>query len=263
MTDDNLVAVGYDAVYDAIPHSPTFRSLWAEHASGDGYPPEYDSISFVTATEMRAIARDLALPAGGTLVDLACGAGGPGLWLASLTGASLAGVDISGVAVARARARAAAVAATSATFVQGSFAATGLATGAADGVVSSDALQYAPDKAAAFAEAARVLRPGGRLAFTAFEVEPDRVAGLPVLGDDPCADFRPLLEANGFSTTQYDETPGWHARVAAAYGAVLAAADVLTDELGAPAYLAMASEMTLTQQLGIYRRRVLAVAERV
>ena len=56
---------------------------------------------------------------------------------------------------------------------------TGLAeaAAAADGAISVDALQYAPDKRARLKEAARILRPGGRLVFTAFEVEPQRVEG--------------------------------------------------------------------------------------
>ena len=37
--------------------------------------------------------------------------------------------------------------------------------------MSVDALQYAPDKGAAFAECARVLRTGRRLVFTAFEID--------------------------------------------------------------------------------------------
>jgi ubiquinone/menaquinone biosynthesis C-methylase UbiE len=38
-------------------------------------------------------------------------------------------------------------------------------------------LQYAPNKAQAFAEVARILRPGGRFAFVAFELDQSRVAG--------------------------------------------------------------------------------------
>src|SRR3954454_19968092 len=41
----------------------------------------------------------LRLPAEGLLVDLACGRGGPGMWIARAAGARLVGVDFSGVAV--------------------------------------------------------------------------------------------------------------------------------------------------------------------
>ena len=48
MNDDVArVAAGYDAVYAAIPQSPTFRRIWREHAIGPGYPEEFEHISFL------------------------------------------------------------------------------------------------------------------------------------------------------------------------------------------------------------------------
>ena len=64
-----------------------------------------------------------------------------------------------------------------------------------------DALQYAPDKRAALEEVARILVLGGRFVFLVFELEPARVAGLPVVGADPVDDYAPLLTATGFSVT--------------------------------------------------------------
>ena len=127
-------------------------------------------------------------------------------------------------------------------------------------MVSIDALQYAPDKSGALAEAKRLLAPGGRFVFTAFEVIPDRVAGLPVLGDDPVVDFRPLLEQAGFDVDHYEETPGWRARVTATYRSILGAEDVLVQELGIPVCTSLAWEMALTLERDFYRRRVLVAA---
>lgn len=45
----------------------------------------------------------------------------------------------------------------------------GLPTASPDAIVSIDALIFAPDKSAAIAELARVLRPGGRLAITTWD----------------------------------------------------------------------------------------------
>jgi SAM-dependent methyltransferase len=187
--------------------------------------------------------------------------GGPGLWLARETGASVVGVDISAAAVAAATGRAASLGIEDAHYVWGSFAETGLDVASCAGALSCDALQYAPDKAAAFRECARILRPRGRLVFVAFEFEPRRVAGLPVFGADPVADYAPLLRDAGFSLDRYDETPGWRERVEAAYGALLAATTPLHAEMGAAAGVLL-GEVALTLQINPYRRRVFVSASR-
>jgi ubiquinone/menaquinone biosynthesis C-methylase UbiE len=183
---------------------------------------DFAHISFLTLIELQEMRQRLALRQGAALVDLACGAGGPGLWIAKVMDATLVGVDPSAIGLTHARARADSVGiANKARFTQDTFAMTGLAEAAADGAISVDALQYAPDKRAGLKEAARILRPGGRLVFTAFEVEPQRVEGLPVLGVDPVADYRPLLEEQGFAIEFYQETRGWAERVQATYTAVI------------------------------------------
>jgi SAM-dependent methyltransferase len=126
--------------------------------------------------------------------------------------------------------------------------------------MSVDALQYVPNKRVALGEVARLLSPGGRLVFAAFELDPDRVAGLPVLGDDPVSDYRGLLREVGFRVVSYDETPGWRDRVDRTYSALLAARDALAPEMGEQALGALLMEVTLTLEVGPYRRRILAVA---
>ena len=263
MGDDDVarVAAGYDAVYAAIPHSPTFQRIWREHAIGPDYAEQFEHISFLTAPELHTMAKELRLTSGSVLADLACGLGGPGLWIARETGARLRGIDASPGAVAGATDRAAALGLSAiATFTTGTFAASGLDRASCDAAMSVDALQYAPDKAAAFDEFARILRPGGRLVFAAFEFEPERVKGLPILGADPVDHYQPLLERVGFDVSMYEESAGWSQRVRAAYQAVLDARDVLTVEMGEAASAALASEMAVTLQLEPYRRRVFVAA---
>ena len=265
MTDPSpsIVAAGYDAVYEAMPRSPTLARIWRQTATDAAFPEAFLHLSFVTTAQLRRMAEALRLRPGGALVDVGCGTGGPALWMARETGARLTGVDFSRVAVARAAERAAATGLSeSATFVAGSFAQTGLPDASADAVMSEDALQYAPDKSAAFREIARVLRPGGRLAFTAFEIEPDAVAGLPVIGDDPAADYRPAFKAAGFTVETYEEAPGWPEPMCTAYQALLDAREALIQEMGPLATTALFSELTLTLERRPYRRRVLAVAMR-
>jgi SAM-dependent methyltransferase len=262
MTNEHqLVAAGYDAVYPAIAGSPAFQRLWREHASGVDFPDGFDHISFVTARQLERMANELRLSKGRTLVDLGCGMAGPSLWVARVTGASLIGVDVSPVAVAQAAQRAEALGlAEQARFVIGSFADTGLPDSSADAIMSEDGMQYAPDKRALFAEAARILRIGGRFVFTAFELDPTAVEGLPVIGADPVDDYRPLLEGAGFAIDAYEVVPGWPEPVTSAYRAVLDAKETLTAELGEAAFGALAFEMSMTLERKLYKRRVLAVA---
>ncbi len=259
--DEQRVAGGYDAVYAALPHSPTFARMWREHALGADYPEGFEHISFLTLAEMQCIAEELRIEPRATLLDLGCGMGGPGLWIAREAGAQLIGVDLSEVALRHASARAEAVGMPAmARFQRGSFADTRLAAGSIDAAMSVDALQYAPDKQAAFDEAARVLRAGGRLVFVCFELDEERVRGLPVLGTDPLGDYRASLEQAGFDVELYEETGGWRERVTGAYSAAIDAQPALVAEMGEAACGALLGEMRLTLQIEPYRRRVMVVA---
>lgn len=258
-----LVAEGYDAVYEAVPESPTLWQIWLDYAVGPDFPPEFSHISFATFADLHMLADQLRLGDDDTLVDLACGMGGPSLWMASQLPIGLIGVDASPVAVKSASCRAVRLGLDArSTFRVGTFAQTGLADGEADAVLSLDALQYAPNKAAAFDEMARALKPGKRLAFMAFEVIADRVAGLQVLGDDPVADYAPILDQAGFAVDTYEETPDWTERVWGAYQAILDSAVTLEREMGADAFGVLSLEVSLSLERRPYPRRVLAVATR-
>lgn len=259
----NLVSTGYDAVYEATPKSPTLRRLWREHASGQDFPEEFANISFVTVPELELMAAELSVGPGKTLVDVGCGMGGPALWVARESGARLVGVDFSAAAIRLATARAADLGMSGqASFVAGTFADTGLEAASADAAMSEDAIQYTSDKRAAIGEAARVIRPGGRLVFTAFELDPSHTAGVPVIGDDPVDDYRPLLDAAGFAVDDYREVPGWPEPMRSTYQALLDAGDALTAEMGIAAVTALFMELRLTLQQEIYKRRVLVCATR-
>jgi ubiquinone/menaquinone biosynthesis C-methylase UbiE len=204
----------------------------------------------------------LRLSPGHTLVDLACGAGGPGLWAAHASGVTLIGVDpaASGLDSARRHARAVGLA-ERAVFREGSFERSGLPDGIADAVMTVEAFQYAPDKRAALAEITRILKPGGPLVIVCFEVDPTKVEGLPVLGVDPILDYTPLLVEAGFTIDAYEETPRWRDRVYSTFGALVDAADALQAEMGEGAAAVLAEAM-LTVGTKPYPRRVLIAARR-
>jgi SAM-dependent methyltransferase len=258
----DLVAQGYEAFYSRWGKSPTLRQIWREQVTGPDYPEQFAHISFLSLASLQALVVGLDVAEDELLVDLACGAGGPGLWATKESGASLIGVDLSAAATKCASERVAPLGLTGkATFKQGTFDATGLESGSADAVMSVDALQYVPDKTTALTEVARILRPGGRFAFVAFELDPDRLAGLP-FWDDPVSDYRPILERVGFEIDRYDQIPHWAEDVEAGFGAVLAQQDSLTHELGQQAAAAIVLEAALTTEVTPYCGHVLAMTTR-
>ena len=109
---------------------------------------------------------------------------------------------------------------------------------------------------------ARILRPGGRFVFTSYELDPERAAGLPILGADIVDDYRPALEKAGFAVTTYEQVSGWPEPMTATYSAIVEAKDALTQEMGEAATNALLLEMALTLEHRPYRRRVLAAATR-
>jgi len=259
----DLVRDGYEAVYDALPRSETFTRLWREHAYNNEFPSEFAHIGFLSLIEAHQILELLQIGPGEVFVDIACGAGGPGLWMARQTGASLIGIDPTQAGLRAARDRAARTGlADRSRFQLGTFERTGLPDESVDVIVSFEALQYAPDKRAALGEFSRLLRPGGRLGVICFEVDAIKAGDLPVLGVDPIADYRPLLAEAGLHIDTYSETPGWQQRVYGAFRAIADAKSRLTEEMGVEAASAAVAEALLTLDVKPYPRRVLIGATR-
>jgi hypothetical protein len=91
---------GFDRMYRATIESGVYRA--AERASAPGLPEWLVPFSIVDGPLLERIACELRVRKGDTFLDLACGAGGPGLWVAERTGASLIGVDFAPSAIAAA-----------------------------------------------------------------------------------------------------------------------------------------------------------------
>jgi SAM-dependent methyltransferase len=167
---------------------------------GDEYPEEAEPFGAATRSDLRRIAEVVGVGPGQVLLDLGCGAGGPGLLVAQRTGASLVGMDLSAVAIRQAIEGAANWGLTAqATFQAGDFCASGLPSAAFDGAMSVDVLWMVPDKLAALREIARLLRPAARFACTTWEFAespPD---------ENQVADYRPLLREAGFEVERYAE----------------------------------------------------------
>ena len=152
----HAVRDGYQAVYDALGDSDTFNRIWRTNAYRSEFPVEFDHIGLLTLTEARRLLELIGAGPGDVVADLACGAGGPGLWVVQQSGATLIGADPAPAGLAAARARADRVGLSErAEFREGTFEHTNLDDASVDAVMTIEAFQYAPDKRAALAEVIR------------------------------------------------------------------------------------------------------------
>jgi ubiquinone/menaquinone biosynthesis C-methylase UbiE len=101
------------------------------------------------------------------VLDVCSGMGGPARWIAHRIGCKVTGLDLTQSRVEAARRLTGRVGLDSLVdFVQGDATAMPLPDSAFDVVVSQEAFLHIPDKAAVIGECARVVKPGGAIAFT-------------------------------------------------------------------------------------------------
>lgn len=241
----------------ATPASAVHERIWRE-VFGPEYPVGVEPYSYISVSELRRFGEEVKTGNGQCLVDVGCGRGGPGLWVAAATDARLIGIDIAESALTDARRRAAQLGlAERAKFRQGSFEDTGLRDGSADAVMSVDALLFSPDKASALTELARIIAPGGRLVLTSWDY-----VGQPAGRPPQVADHRPLLDDAGFDTVVYEETDAWRERQQRTGQALLGAVEELSDESGEAPESIRANIAEMNATLSQIIRRVFMVAER-
>jgi SAM-dependent methyltransferase len=256
-------------------HSGRIRNAAVEaiyrSAFGADYPAPAQPSAFYSASTLQSAVDALDLRPGRLLADLGCGHGGPGLWAAQQTGATLIGIDLSPAGIDLARRRAVQLGLDGhASFATSDLTATGLPEASCDAVMSLDVLPFVPDQAAAVGEAARILRPGGRFAFTTWERlgrpdgdDPQRQAladtfqAHPLL-DSARAEYRQLIYNAGLDLETYQEPPAWRDQQQALAEGIVAAEAQVTEDMGRQ-YPAMA-RVFLADLPGL--RYILAVARR-
>jgi SAM-dependent methyltransferase len=167
------------------------------------------------------------LHAGETVLDLGSGAGADVLISARRVGPTgrAIGLDMTDEMLALARANAAAAGVENAEFVKGYIEAIPLADATVDVVISNCVINLAGDKRKVLAEAARVLRPGGRFAVSDVIADPDMddatradmaaYTGC-IAGALTEAEFRSALAAAGLADVEIRETHRVHEHAIAA-----------------------------------------------
>ena len=136
---------------------------------------------WLTSDEQNTFIDWLELDEHSSLLDIACGSGGPTLRIAAGTGCRVTGIDLHEEAIKRARERAKAKNLSSRVTFQEADAGKLLPfeDDEFDGLICIDAINHLPDRRRVFSEWKRVLKPGGRLVFT----DPIVVTG-PLTGDE-------------------------------------------------------------------------------
>ena len=237
-----------EAFRDAIS-SPFLKTVM--RAGLPDLPDWLDSYSFVPLAGLEHIADLLEVGTGSTVVDLACGLGGPGLVVAERTGADLLGVDFSIVATSHATSIARNRLPERVRYLVGLGDRLPLRDRAADAVVCIDALPFLDDLAAP--ELLRVVRPGGRIVVTAWE----RDVGAGDLSVIP--DIGGALDAVGLRAVLVERHDDWLDQQVVIYREAIRLVESGTTD---PATRALADEGEAVLGGIGSDRRVLAVAVR-
>jgi tocopherol O-methyltransferase len=146
---------------------PFYREIWGEHVH-HGLWPEQNAAAVRPAAAAEAlidlVAQHLALRPGLALVDIGCGYGGTAAHLVRRHQVAVTGLTLSDVQAGRAD--------KTADIRVGDWLANGFADGCFDRAYAIESSEHMEDKQRFFDEAARTLRPGGRLVICAWLARP-------------------------------------------------------------------------------------------
>ncbi|MEU5424827.1 methyltransferase domain-containing protein [Streptomyces olivoreticuli] len=164
-------------LFDAALYGPNVHvGYWESLEDTTGLADAADRL-----TDM--LIKRLGVGPGDRVLDIGCGVGGPAVRLAAATGAEVVGINVSRKQVEKATELAGSAGVSDkVTFQHGDAMALPFEDASFDAVWLVESVMQMPDRATALAEAARVLRPGGRLTLTDnFEREPITEERRPVI----------------------------------------------------------------------------------
>jgi tocopherol O-methyltransferase len=207
---DPQTAADVGGHYDELDE--TYRSIWGEHVHHGYWRTGRESPEEATEALVRLVAERLELRPGMALVDIGCGYGATAARLAARESVRVTGFTLSEAQWWIAAARAGAL-----EFHRRDWLDNGLPGESLDRAYAIESSEHMVDKARFFAEAWRVLKPGGRFVVCAWlsRTGPNRMevrhllepicreGRLPSLGTRE--DYAWLAEAAGFVPLRYDD----------------------------------------------------------
>ncbi len=198
--------------YDDL--DPWYRGVWGEHLHHGLFETGREGHEDAVLRAIERVAEEAGIGRGDRVCDVGCGYGATARWLAARRGAEVVGLTLSPrqheVAVERTPPG-------GPEFLLRDWLRNGFAPSSFDAVVAIESLEHMEDKERFFTEAARVLRPGGRLVVSAwlaaesprpwevrFLLEPIcREGRLPSLGS--LSEYRLLLESAGLELVREED----------------------------------------------------------
>ena len=182
------------------------------------------------------------------VLDVCSGMGGPARWIAHRIGCKVTGLDLTFSRVESARRLTARVGLTALVdFVHGDATAMPLPSASFEVVISQEAWLHVPDKSALIAECARVLKPGGTLAFTDVSLrqplnaneEARLAAEMHAPGVASSARYVDLLAGSGMSVAGIEDLSTlWTDTLVKRHAMYRGLADTTTAKFGANHYAA-------------------------
>ncbi len=204
-------------------------------------------------SDLRKIAKYLNICPGNTFIDVGCGRGGPGMWIARELNANYLGFDFSEKAIEIASKRVKEFELEhNAKFQLGDISNTDFADNYFHGAISIDTLGFVPDVLRAVKEVARILRKGALFVVTCWEDEQ-----TPIMRD-----LNLLFRNAGFKIKIFEEIIDWKRRQREVYQKVLESKKILIKDMGLEAAFIPIMEAKKYLPLLKYWKHILLVGQK-